>query len=314
MVFLIFILFSSFPAPSVLAHHRGMVLGSATDPTQLILPSVSQGAGLFLPDSPFYFLDEAFQNLRLKLTLDPQKRAKLGTQIAGERLAELKIMLFKNNPQGIDVALARLKAAEDLTSKNLNEAGARGLNVGNLSQEINDAVRSHQEALAKLENQASGSLRLKFKAAREGVKETKLEVEDHLPEDVLEQEIQTGLEREIEEKVKDASFSARHLERQIEQLQKEGSDSAQKLLRKKEELLLKAQKEKNEVLKKEAERNLELEKKKQERLLKTREEMTEKAKKFLQMNREASEEFKNLHQKTREIKSENLRELPKSEK
>lgn len=192
----------------VLAHHGGLVLGEATDPTQLALPAVSQGPGLFLPDSPFYFLDKAFQNLKLKLTLDPQKRAKLGTQIAGERLAELKIMLQRNNPQGIETALSQLKKADDLTGKNLSEAGAKG-DVGKFSQEINEAVRSHEQALQKLENQANGSLQLKFKAARVGLLETKNKIEDRLPEGILEKEIQAGLKKEIEEKENDASVAAK---------------------------------------------------------------------------------------------------------
>ena len=219
LVFLIFVFFSFFWVPSALAHHQGLVLGEATDPTQIALPTVTQGAGLILPDSPFYFLDEAFQNLKLKLTLDPEKRAKLGLQIAGERLAELKIMLLRNNPAGIDVALSQLKKADDLTGKNLNETKALGKDVGKFSQEINEAVRSHQEVLEKMENQAQGSLRLKFKAAKEAVKESKLEIEDQLPEGILEKEIENGLKREIEEKVKDASFSGQQAERLRKSLQ-----------------------------------------------------------------------------------------------
>lgn len=205
-IIVLLILSSSTP---VLAHHQGLILGEATDPTQLELPTVTQGAGLFLPDSPFYFLDETYQSLKLKLTFDPEKRAKLATQIAGERLAELKIMLSRNHPGGIDTALSQLKKAEDLTSKNLNEASAKGRNITNLSQEINDSVKLHQQALEKLENQANGSLRLKFKATREGLKETKNKIEDHLPEGVLEREIRSGLEKEIEEKDNDASVSAK---------------------------------------------------------------------------------------------------------
>lgn len=247
--YIIVFLFIFAPAP-VLARHGGVVLGEAADPTQFALPAVTLGTGLFLPDSPFYFLDEAYQNLKLKLTLDPQKRARLGTQIAGERLAELKIMLQRNNPRGIDVALSQLKAAEDLTGKNLREAGAKG-DIGKFSQEINETVRSHQAILEKMENQANGSLRLKFKTAREGVRETKLEIEDQLPEGILEKEIENGLEKEIEEKVKDASFSNQQAER---------------------------------------------------------------ARKSLKMNRETTEKMKNQRQKTEEIKKENPRQLPKSEK
>lgn len=211
-VFLLILLFFSFWAPSASARHRGTVLGEATDPNQLNLPAVSQGTGLILPDSPFYFLDEAYQSLKLKLTLNPEKRARLATQIAGERLAELKIMLQRNNPRGIDIALSRLKAAEDLTGKNLREAGAKG-DIGKFSQEINETVRSHQQLLEKLENQANGSLRLKFKAAKEGVKEAKLEVEDQLPQGILEKEIEDGLEREIKETEKNLEQEKRQQER-----------------------------------------------------------------------------------------------------
>lgn len=292
----------------VLAHHQGLVLGETTDPTQLDLPVITQGAGLFLPDSPFYFLDEAFQNLKLKLTLDPEKRARLGLQIAGERLAELKIMLSRNNPAGIDTALSQLKKADDLTSRNLNETKALGKDVSHLSQEINEAVKLHQQALEKLENQANGSLQLKFKATKEGLKETKNKIEDQLPEELLDQEIEHGLEQEIEDKVHDASESAKHLENQLKELEKESSKSARKALKNREEALKKALKQNSETLKKEEEGKLKNEKRKQEMLLETQKRMMEEAQKAVFQNQEASQGFQNLNQKIREIRNENREE------
>ncbi|MEK7075516.1 MAG: DUF5667 domain-containing protein, partial [Patescibacteria group bacterium] len=75
--------------------------------TQVTLPS----AGL-TPASPFYFLDRLGENLRQFFTFNPEAKAKLQIEFAGERIAEIKIMVEKKgvNAKGLAIAESLLKA------------------------------------------------------------------------------------------------------------------------------------------------------------------------------------------------------------
>lgn len=285
----------------VYGHHKGKVLGVSTSASELQFPEISSGPGLILPDSPLYFLDNVFQSIRLTTALNSEARAKLRAQIAGERLAELRIMLARNNTQGIDTAMAQLTKEVGLSAQHLAEAGASGKDTSLAAKEINEIIKTQREILKDLEHQATGALKLELKTARQALKEAKVEVEDELPEDELEKEIEEGLNEEIEDEVEEGEDEMEELEDDLDELEKQVSSAAQKSLKKREELLLKAIKEKNESLRKLEEKRLENEKKRIELFLKTNKDSSEHARRSLKESQEAAQKYEEARKRLLEL-------------
>ena len=65
----------------------------------LLLPIVNaqetENPGI-TPDSPFWRIDKAFEQLALFLTASPEAKSIIGLEIASERLAEIKVMISEN--------------------------------------------------------------------------------------------------------------------------------------------------------------------------------------------------------------------------
>ena len=287
-----------------LSHHQARVLGDSTVSSQIVFPPVTSGAGFFLPDSPLFFLDKTFQQIRLFLAFTPERKAKVREQITGERLAELRIMLARNNPNGVAIALSNLTEEASQMATTLSDAAANGRDVRPLAKELNETVKTHRKILGILENQTEGVLRLQLKTARVALKAAKIEIEDELDEDELENEIEDDLNDEIEEELEEASSSAKRLEHAIEVLTKLASQAAEKQQVRREEALRHAIEVKNEALRRQAEKQLEEEEKKHEELLKARQKAHEKALKALEKAHEAAEEFREAHEAVTEAKAE----------
>lgn len=68
-------------------------------------------AGL-TPESPFYFLDRIGEALRDFLTFNPEAKARLQVAYAGERVAEIKVILETKgvDAKGLEVAKTRLES------------------------------------------------------------------------------------------------------------------------------------------------------------------------------------------------------------
>lgn len=302
-VTLALILFLALPNP-VFSHHQRQVLGDSTPASELVFPPITFGAGFILPDSPLFLLDRAFQQIRLLTAFTPERRAQVRGQIASERLAELRIMLSRNNPDGINTALTQLNKEVDLSVASLSDAAAQGKDVSLLAREINDTIKLQRKILGVLQSQARGVLKLQLKAARKALKEAKVEVEDELPEDELENEIEDELEDEIEDEVEDVSESARKAQSDLEKLEKHASKAATKALKKREEAIKKAIEKRNEVLRKVEEKLLENEKKRQEKLLKAQEKAAEQARKAIEKAQEAVSGFKEAQSTVEELRNQ----------
>lgn len=298
---LVFLLFLTKP---IYSHHQRQVLGDATNASDLVFPPVTSGAGIILPDSPLFFIDKAFQQIRLLVAFDPERKAKVRSQIAAERLAELRIMLSRNNPDGINTALTQLNKEVNLSVANLKDAAASGKDVSQLAKDINDNIKIQRKILGILANQSKGTIKLQFKAARKALKEAKVEGEDELAKDEFENEIEDDLEDEIEDSVEEASESAKGIEHAINVLTQLASRAAEKNQKRREEALRHAIEVKNEALRKQEERLLELEKKKQEKILELQEKSREEARKAVKKANEAAEKFKEFRKKIKEIKTQ----------
>lgn len=299
-------------AGKVSASVRERVLAEATPPAQLNFPPLSSGPGFILPDSPLYFLDNFFQSLRLSLAIDPENRSRVRAQIAGERLAELRVMLARNNPPGIEIALSQLTKEVGFSVKDLADAQAKGKNVSALARELNQIFKNQKNILKAVEDQTSGDLKIRLKAARLTLIDNKIEVQDRLPQDEADNEIKDDLREQLEDETQNIVESAQKAERLLERLNQESSQSAQKALERRTEAVKKAVEEKNELLKKNQEQLKKAEEKKQEELKKVQEEASEairKASKEVQASAEkAAEKLKKIEEKIVELQQKSTQE------
>lgn len=263
----------------VSAHHKEQVLGEATSASELVFPPTTAGTGFILPDSPLFFLDEVFQSLRLSLAFGSEGKARVRAQIAGERLAELRVMLSRNDPDGINTALTQLTKQVADASVDLADASSQGKDMSVLAKQFNETVKVDRKILGELASRSSGALKLQLQVARRALKEAKVEIEDELPEDELLKEVQEDLEDSVDENASDAESLVEKLERDLNELDKQATEAAKRSLKNREEALKKAIEEKNNELVKAEEKKLEIEKKKQEKLLDAQKKATIEARK-----------------------------------
>lgn len=303
LAFFIGVLFLFTTTTSVSAHHKERVLGESTTVVAQI-PPTTEGPGLILPDSPLFFLDQVKQNTRLLFAFSPESKAKVRADIAGERMAELRFMLAKKNQKGVDIALQGVVENLGKAAESLSQAQLTGRNVSSLAKDVNEKIKLKQEALDVLESAEDKEIRFKAKSAQEGLLKAKVSVEDSLPEDEIENEIEEDLHRIVEDEVDDAFKSADRVEHQLKELRRQSSDSAEKSLDRRNEMLKRAIEEKSETLKKSFEKDFQKEEKKQEALFKEREHVVEQAQKAVGESKKAAEKYREARQKTDEIKKE----------
>lgn len=223
---IVVLLFFSIVVSPSFAHHRARVLGESTQAAELVFPQVSAGPGFLLPDSPFYIFDVVWQKIKIATAFSEEAKAKVHTQVAGERLAELRIMLSRNNPEGIAIALSQMQKEADSASQNLSDASAKGENVEEAAKTLNEAIKLQRKVLGLLANQTDGQLRLQIKATREALKQSKIEVEDELPDELLEKEIEEQEKDELEEDIDEALDLTEDIEDEFEDEDKEASKAA----------------------------------------------------------------------------------------
>lgn len=135
---------------------------------QVNLPS----AGL-TPDSPFYFLDRLGENLRQFFTFNPEAKAKLQVEFAGERIAEIKIMVENKgvNAKGLTIAESLLQANVAYAADIVNKEKASGKDVTALAKTLNDEF----DARDKLLEQTFKDAKAQLKAQRKEIKTNLLE-------------------------------------------------------------------------------------------------------------------------------------------
>lgn len=300
--FVILILIFVASKPTHARHRR--VLGVSTQSATPQLPPTTEGPGLILPDSPFFFLDQIKQATRLFFAFSPQDKAKVHNAIAGERLAELRLMLARQNNAGIEKALFGVSKNLEKAAENIVNAQLKGKNVSEIARSINLDIKRRQELLDVLESQAEGQLELLVSAAQASILQSKMKVEDGLPDDEFEIEVRDDLDREIERRIEKATESALELEEDLDELEREATEAAQKALKRREEALNKAIEEKNEARKKAQERLLEAEKKKQEKLIEAQKKAGEKAREAIEKAKEAAKKFEEAQNAVNEIHKE----------
>lgn len=288
---------------SVYANHREMVLGASTTTETPAIPPTVEGPGFLLPDSPLYFLDDLKQNVRLAFAFSPEAKAQVHAQIAGERLAELRFMLAKNNTKGIQTDLEGISENLMQAADQLAKAQLRGNNVTTVAKEINTTIKDKQQSLDLLQNQTSGEMQARVEVVSKALLESKIKVEDSLPQQDLAKEIENDLNRAIERGLEDASDSALRIETYLAELNRQASDSANQSLKNREELLKKAIASKNEELKKHQEKMLDNEQKKRDAIYKLHAEEAARMKEIVKKAQEAAKSVRQTQKTVNTINS-----------
>jgi len=130
---------------------------------QSTLPS----AGL-TPESSFYFLDRLGENLRQFFTFNPEAKAKLQIEFAGERISEIKIIIEKKgvNAKGLAIAESLLQANVAYAAEIVSEEKTSGKDVAALAKTLNDEF----DARDKLLEQTFKDAKAQLKAQRKEIK------------------------------------------------------------------------------------------------------------------------------------------------
>ncbi len=121
--------------------------------------SITAGA---TPDSPFYFLDTALDQIRLLLTFDNTAKAKLGLEIARERLLEVREMVVQNKLEA-----ATRAQQEHLNSLEVAKNSASAISRVNATEEIEDEIEiekeleEHEEEVEEIRNELKIKIEIK---------------------------------------------------------------------------------------------------------------------------------------------------------
>lgn len=184
LVFLILILFAVF-----------LPVSSYAGPQ---IPPTAEGPGLILPDSPLFFLDKIKQEVRILFAFTPQNKAKTYSAIAGERLAELRFMLNKQNEKGIEIALRGVAENTKVSADSLADAQFQGQDVEKLADSLNTDIKRRQEGLDVLLTQAEGKLKTAVLGTQTSIYDSKTKVVNGLAPDKRESETRNDQNKKIE--------------------------------------------------------------------------------------------------------------------
>lgn len=248
---------------------RRAVLGAETD--KLTMPPTIEGPGIILPDSPFYFLDQLKQNTRLFLAFTPEAKTRVYNNIAGERMAELRFMLVKQNEEGLRIALAGLSQSYKNAVEQLAAAKLSGKDVNKLAKDINDSIKLKQEVIDELIVKAEGETNKQLQAALEGITEAKIKSEEYLYEEDLANEIKYDVNREVELQMQETFDTSESLKEALLDLQEQRKQASENELKNREKALVEAIDKQSEAIQKEEQKSLELEKKTQAEVAKLEE-------------------------------------------
>ncbi|MCL5433300.1 MAG: DUF5667 domain-containing protein [Patescibacteria group bacterium] len=289
--FILFLSFNFLFVPRVLANRHAKILGVATTSQKLSIPPTVEGPGLILPDSPLFFLDQLKQATRIYTAFKSETKAEIYKDIAGERFAELRFMLARNNKPGIKLTLDGIESNLEMAANEINQAQMRGKNVSKLAKSVNDSIKEKQEVLDQLQLQTTGELRARIESVQESLLASKIIVEDSLMLADLDNEIRYDLARRIRSEVRNTIDSVKLLQEQIDELNEQATQASEQMLVKREEALSKTIQQKNEALIQTQEQLLLQEKEKQTRLLGAQTTAMEQVKEALENAQKAAIEF-----------------------
>ena len=199
----------------VFANHAQEVLGDQTTSSNVNFPPVASGPGYFLPDSPLYIVDKAFQGMRLAFSFTPERRVVIRDLILGERLAELRVMAERNNTAAMQVTLSEIAHESGKISTDLADAAAQGKDVKTLAKDTNDLMKLQREILKTVGEQVDSALALQVESTRQSLLLAKVRVEDQLTEQEMLEAMENDLEDEVETQVLGVQTAVSKLEQRL---------------------------------------------------------------------------------------------------
>ncbi|MEK7186627.1 MAG: DUF5667 domain-containing protein [Patescibacteria group bacterium] len=244
------------------------------------IPPTAEGPGFILPDSPLFFLDEVKQNIRIFLAIRPQDKAEVFNSIAGERIAELRYMLARNNQKGIEISLKGISQNTQGAADSLAEAQFRGNNVEKLAEDINTDIKRRQEGLDVLLASSTGELKTMVLGTQTSVYDSKAKVVNGLSQGKKEIEMKEDKGKQAEEKIKNSSENSKEVLDKLGILKKQTSESFDKSIKSREDVLRKANSSGDKVKIKEHKALLEAEKAKKEKTANLYKKVEEKFKEY----------------------------------
>lgn len=262
----LFFLFFLIAVQPVSADYRSKVLGESTAKVPNIPPTI-EGPGLILPDSPLFFLDEFKQTVRVFFAFNSEAKAKVYTDIAGERFAELRFMIAKNNKSGINTDLNGVSENYKKASEELSLAKLSGKNTSRLAAKINDGIKLKQQLLDVLESGVSGEMKERTSAAQEALVVAKVKTEESLPAIDSQSEVSYDLQRQMQRHVNESIALSKAAAENIIEFKSESAIASISAIKVREEALSKAIAEKNKVVQREQEQLLKMEKEKNAQLI-----------------------------------------------
>ncbi len=291
-LFIILVLFFFVNVSSCSAISRKAVLASEKEAANI--PPTVEGPGFVMPDSPFYFLDQIKQSVRIMFALNQESRAKIYANIAGERMAELRFMLLNNNENKAKVALNGVSESFKNAKDQLEAARVLGRDVSKVAKEINDSIKEKQQVLDELMTKSEGEFGMQVKAASESLTETKIRIGEYLSPSDLANEIKYDTNRELELKLIEASGSAQALKEALEDLKIQKQEAVEEQLRNREEALNRAIDEQGEAIRTQERVQLEVEQKAFEKNLLLEEKAIEEIQANVEKAQQAALKYQNL--------------------
>ncbi len=292
LLLIIVLLFFFVNASSCLAISRRAVLASETEAANI--PPTVEGPGFVMPDSPFYFLDQIKQSVRIMFALNQESRARIYANIAGERMAELRFMLLNQNENAAKVALNGVSESFKSAQEQLALARTLGKDVSKTAKEINDSIKEKQQVLDELRTKRQGELGMQVEAATESLTETKIRIGEYLSPQDLTNEIKYDTNRELELRLSEASGSAQALKEALKDLKLQRQEAAEEQLRNREEALNRAIDEQGEAIRTQERIQLETELKNREKALLLEEEAIGEIQANIEKAQQAALKYQNL--------------------
>ncbi|MBD3262975.1 hypothetical protein GF374_01180 [Candidatus Woesearchaeota archaeon] len=152
-------------------------------------------------DSPFYFADRAMERLRLKITKDDIKKARLHMKFAEERLSEAKKLAEQNKPELSDETIADYEKHLENAANKIEKAKKDGKDIDEITNNIKEKTSKHievlQRVLEKVPETAKPAIQKAIEISQERQEEIPQKLEQ-IKEKVMEQ-TQEEPEKETEE-------------------------------------------------------------------------------------------------------------------
>lgn len=232
----------SFLALSVVFSHTSYasrnaeVLGATTQISEVVFPPVTAGPGYILPSSPFYFADKLYQAFRLALVFTPENRAQLHTQIAAERLAELRVEISRNNKNAANSALTEVEYEVVAAANDLRDAASQGKDVTQLARTIHQTLTDYRGVLSDVRSQVPDTaLGQQLAAAIDVIRESRIVAEDAMPQSDIEHELAANIEADVNEAVLGVADTTKKLEKKLSIYEKYASRAAERAAKKQEQ-------------------------------------------------------------------------------